>query len=114
MQAQITKLNAWVSKPGYNGAESSYFVKLDPVTVSCFKAWRHFTCTCSFCQVSGGMFTAHLLPDTILTLSTSTGQNKGSYDNIPVSKPFPIPYMDDFESNIIMMVICRSHRVDRL
>lgn len=58
-----------------------------------------------FFQVSDGMFTAHLTPDTILTLSTSTGQSKGSYDNIPPSKPFPIPYMDDFESNTIMMVV---------
>jgi len=44
------------------------------------------------------MFTAHLLPDTILTLSTSTSQTKGSYSNIAPSKPFPIPYRDDFES----------------
>ena len=47
-------------------------------------------------QIKGGNFTAHLIPDTILTLTTSTGQTKGSYD-IPPSKPFPIPYKDDFE-----------------
>ena len=49
--------------------------------------------------MSGGKFTAHLDPDTILTLSTSTGQKKGSYGDVPPSKPFPIPYKDDFESN---------------
>jgi len=31
-----------------------------------------------------------------MTLSTSTGQTKGSY-SIPPSKPFPIPYNDNFE-----------------
>jgi len=48
--------------------------------------------------VSGGKFTAHLDPDTVLTLSTSTGQNKGSYGDVPSSEPFPTPYKDDFES----------------
>ena len=31
-----------------------------------------------------------------MTLSTSTGQSKGSY-SIPPSKQFPIPHNDDFE-----------------
>ena len=44
----------------------------------------------------GGKFTIPLAVDTIMTLSTSTGQTKGSY-SIPPSKPFPIPYNDDFE-----------------
>lgn len=48
-------------------------------------------------QIKGGKFTARLVPDTILTLTTSTGQAKGSYSG-PPSKPFPIPYKDDFES----------------
>ena len=43
-----------------------------------------------------GKFTVPLDPDTIMTLSTSTGQTKGSY-SIPPSKPFPIPYNDDFD-----------------
>ncbi|XP_065883911.1 galactocerebrosidase-like isoform X2 [Dysidea avara] len=77
--SHITSLNAWLSKPAFNGDETDYFVTIDAV------------------QVSGGKFTAHLDPDTILTLSTSTGQKKGSYGDVPPSKPFPIPYKDDFE-----------------
>lgn len=52
-------------------------------------------------QIKGGTFTAHLAPDTILTLTTSTGQAKGSYGSQP-SKPFPIPYKDDFESECLI------------
>ena len=43
-----------------------------------------------------GKFSISLAPDTITTLSTSTGQSKGSYGS-PPSKPFPIPHNDDFE-----------------
>jgi len=67
--------------------------------------------------VSGGNFTAHLDPDTILTLSTSTGQQKGSYGDVSPSKPFPIPYKDDFESKMDMgrsAFHCFSVSVDRI
>lgn len=48
-------------------------------------------------QIIGGTFTVHLMPDTILTLTASTGQTKGSH-NIPASEPlFPVPYKDNFE-----------------
>lgn len=33
----------------------------------------------------------------IYSLSTTTGQQKGSFDNIPASKPFPLPYYETFE-----------------
>jgi galactosylceramidase len=42
-------------------------------------------------------FTITLDPNSIYTISTTTGQQKGSFDNIPASKPFPFPYCDDFE-----------------
>lgn len=45
----------------------------------------------------GGSFSITLKPDAVYSLSTTTGQQKGSFDNIPVSKPFPIPYEDNFE-----------------
>ena len=67
--------------------------------------------------MSGGKFTAHLDPDTILTLSTSTGQRKGSYGDVSPSKPFPIPYNDDFESKRDMgmsALQCFSVSVDRI
>ena len=37
-------------------------------------------------------------PDAIYTLTSTTGQVKGSFGDIPVSKPFPLPYLEDFES----------------
>lgn len=45
----------------------------------------------------GGKFTLTLLPGAVYSLSTTTGQQKGSFANIPASKPFPLPYEDDFE-----------------
>ncbi|WP_167607698.1 hypothetical protein [Maribellus sediminis] len=36
--------------------------------------------------------------DAIYTLTSTTGQVKGSYGNLPESKPFPFPYTEDFES----------------
>lgn len=44
-----------------------------------------------------GQFTMTLEPDTIYSLSTTAGQQKGSFQNIPESKPFPFPYQEDFE-----------------
>jgi galactosylceramidase len=39
-----------------------------------------------------------LEPDAIYTLTTTTGQTKGSYGTPPESKPFPFPYTEDFSS----------------
>ena len=44
-----------------------------------------------------GSFTITLKPDAVYSLSTTTGQQRGSFDGIPASKPFPIPYSDDFD-----------------
>ncbi len=44
-----------------------------------------------------GRFTITLEPNTVYSLSTMTGQQKGSFPDIPASKPFPIPYEDNFE-----------------
>ena len=44
-----------------------------------------------------GTFTLRLKPDAVYSVSTLTGQQKGSFAEIPVSKPFPLPYTDDFE-----------------
>jgi hypothetical protein len=43
------------------------------------------------------MVTIKLEPNSIYTLTTTTGQHKGMYVSAPV-KPFPFPYKDDFES----------------
>ena len=44
-----------------------------------------------------GAFSLKLKPDAVYSVSTLTGQQKGTYAEIPVSKPFPLPYTDDFE-----------------
>ena len=44
-----------------------------------------------------GSFSITLKPAAVYSFSTTTGQQKGSFTDIPVSKPFPIPYEDNFE-----------------
>ena len=48
-------------------------------------------------QPKGGSFSITLMPNTVYSLSTTQGQQKGSFADIPESKPFPMPYEDDFE-----------------
>ena len=38
-----------------------------------------------------------LEPNTVYSLSTTTGQQHGTFADIPAPAPFPIPYSDDFE-----------------
>lgn len=45
-----------------------------------------------------GAFTLTLDPESIYSLSTTTGQRKGAFAGIPAAKPFPFPYREDFES----------------
>ncbi len=44
-----------------------------------------------------GSFTITLDTNSIYSLSTTTGQQKGSFANIPADKPFPFPYSETFE-----------------
>jgi galactosylceramidase len=44
-----------------------------------------------------GTFTITLDPDSIYSLSTTTGQQKGSFASIPAPKPFPFPYYETFD-----------------
>lgn len=44
-----------------------------------------------------GSFALTVKPGTVYSLSTTTGQQKGSFTNVPASQPFPLPYQDDFE-----------------
>ena len=48
-------------------------------------------------DLKGGLFTITLEPNAVYSISTTTGQQHGAYADIPASKPFPIPYSDDFE-----------------
>ncbi|MFO1487707.1 MAG: galactosylceramidase [Verrucomicrobiota bacterium] len=47
--------------------------------------------------VNGG-FALTVEPDSIYSLSTTTGQQKGSFADIPRPKPFPFPYYETFDS----------------
>lgn len=45
----------------------------------------------------GGRLTITLEPNSVYSLSTTSGQQKGSFANVPASAPFPLPYADDFD-----------------
>jgi galactosylceramidase len=45
-----------------------------------------------------GVVTLQIEPDTIYSLSTTTGQRKGGFDDIPAARPFPFPYYETFET----------------
>lgn len=51
-------------------------------------------------DIRGGAFTITLLPNAVYSLSTTRGQQKGSFAGIPVSQPFPFPYEDNFNAYI--------------
>lgn len=48
-------------------------------------------------RLKGGNFTLTLKPGAVYSFSTTTGQQKGSFADIPKSEPFPLPYSDNFE-----------------
>jgi galactosylceramidase len=44
-----------------------------------------------------GVFTITADPQSIYSISTTTGQQKGSFADVPAAKPFPLPYYEDFD-----------------
>lgn len=46
---------------------------------------------------AGGSVTLTLEPDAIYSLSTTTGQRKGSFADVPPDRPFPFPYRETFD-----------------
>jgi len=44
-----------------------------------------------------GTFTCAFEPDAIYTLSTTSGQQKGAFADVPAEKPFPFPYFENFD-----------------
>jgi galactosylceramidase len=44
-----------------------------------------------------GQFEITLEPQSIYSISSTTGQQKGSFANVPLSKPFPFPYYETFD-----------------
>lgn len=45
----------------------------------------------------GSHYELTLEPHAVYSLSTTTGQQKGRFADVPASRPFPMPYADDFE-----------------
>jgi galactosylceramidase len=63
--------------------------------------WRSDAAT-QFAQQAGikprhGSFTIALEPNSIYSISTTTGQRKGSFANVPAAKEFPFPYYETFD-----------------
>lgn len=49
-------------------------------------------------KVKGGTLTITLQPGTVYSFSTTSGQRKGAFDDIPASRRFPLPYQDAFDA----------------
>jgi galactosylceramidase len=63
--------------------------------------WRS-DATAQFVQQAGikprnGSFTLALEPDSLYSISTTTGQQKGSFADIPAGHKFPFPYYETFD-----------------
>lgn len=52
-------------------------------------------------KVKNGKISLNLDGKSLYSISTTTGQQKGSFSDIPAQKPFPFPYKTDFENDII-------------
>ncbi|HEY3761183.1 MAG TPA: galactosylceramidase [Verrucomicrobiae bacterium] len=48
-------------------------------------------------KLMNGAFSITLQPGSIYSLSTTRGQQKGSFTDIPAEKPFPFPYYETFD-----------------
>eukprot|EP00927_Polykrikos_kofoidii_P020275 TRINITY_DN19577_c0_g1_i1.p1 TRINITY_DN19577_c0_g1~~TRINITY_DN19577_c0_g1_i1.p1 ORF type:complete len:817 (+),score=109.67 TRINITY_DN19577_c0_g1_i1:87-2453(+) len=48
-------------------------------------------------DAKSGIVSVHVWPDSIVTLSSTSGQQKGVFPKIPDDRAFPLPYADDFE-----------------
>jgi galactosylceramidase len=63
--------------------------------------WRS-DATAQFVQQAGitpknGTFTIALEPNSIYSISTTTGQQKGSFADVPAAEKFPFPYYETFD-----------------
>ncbi|BFY97613.1 hypothetical protein BsWGS_00653 [Bradybaena similaris] len=75
----IATLYVWFTQLNFNGAPSQTFINKGPV------------------KVVNGSVQLSLGLDQIYTLTTLSGGVKGSFPPPPQSKPFPLPYSDNFE-----------------
>jgi len=77
--AKIQELVVWKTKLGFDGKPTMLFEQQPSV------------------RVRYGSFSLTLSPDELYTLTTLTVGQHGLYNPPPASKPFPLPYHDDFE-----------------
>jgi galactosylceramidase len=78
------------------------FIISDDLSKNKLCVWRSNTSE-QFVQLEdiapvNGVLTITLDPKSIYSISTTSGQRKGTFGNIPESKPFPFPYYENFES----------------
>ena len=64
--------------------------------------WRttrqdQFTRQADVTPASDGSLTFTFKPEAIYSLSTTTGQQKGAFADVPAEKPFPFPYSENFD-----------------
>jgi galactosylceramidase len=78
----IKTLHLWKTHLDYTSNSSVFFEKLSDV------------------EVTDGSFMLSLDVDSIWTLSTMTGQQKGNYGTVPNAAPFFLPYKDNFDSYV--------------
>nr|XP_039272955.1 galactocerebrosidase-like [Styela clava] len=77
--SSVKSLNIWTSEIGKDSTDDQIF--------------KHSTVT-----VSDNKFTIMMEPDKVVTLTTVSTGNKGFYDGVPASSPFPFPYEDNFDN----------------
>ena len=77
--SNIQELMVWKTQLGFDGKPSVLFEQQSSI------------------RVLYGSYSLILYPDELYTLTTLTVGHHGSYNPPPASKPFPLPYRDDFE-----------------
>jgi galactosylceramidase len=94
--------SAVIETIGATGSQTLVLSATEPLAKRRWHLWRTNQAE-SFLKLadpvpSDGKLTLELEPDAIYSLTTTTGQSKGS-KQAPASSRFPMPYKDDFESS---------------
>ncbi|XP_052102163.1 galactocerebrosidase-like isoform X2 [Mytilus californianus] len=77
--AKKTEVTAWYSQLKFDGKNDTFMQKVD-------------------IKVPNRLIHLRLDVDQVVTITTKKVGQKGSYPNPPPSKPFPVPYKEDFEA----------------
>jgi galactosylceramidase len=87
---------------GATGSQQVSF-KIGPgLTSRALCVWRttrdeHFIRQKDLTPGEDGTLSITLEPNAMYSFSTTTGQQKGTFDNVPDAKPFPFPYLENFD-----------------